>query len=208
MGKDPSCPIKDIDFTDHGRPKIHTNPHQHPYTKTPGGPSVDLHSHWVNNKYTEAKMIQPIVMTPDILLAFTNENGPICSGAQAAKIMALVENLTGPLAWFVNDLDCTSPQCPELINIMQIQTPTCIGSGNEAINRVQMVWQFLSGVLAGVETFCHKDYCPQVSNTEDMPLALLSSILIEIHLLDTTQIEIYCANESLYRNIVSAIELK
>ena len=24
-------PIKDIDFTDHGRPYNHTNPHEHPY---------------------------------------------------------------------------------------------------------------------------------------------------------------------------------
>ena len=31
-------PVKDIDFTDHGRPGQHTNPHQHPYEPTGGTP--------------------------------------------------------------------------------------------------------------------------------------------------------------------------
>ncbi|WP_343898889.1 RHS repeat-associated core domain-containing protein, partial [Chitinophaga japonensis] len=30
-------PVKDIDFTDHGRPNQHTNPHQHPYVENPTG---------------------------------------------------------------------------------------------------------------------------------------------------------------------------
>jgi RHS repeat-associated protein len=30
-------PVRDIDFTDHGRPKNHTNPHQHPYVPNPTG---------------------------------------------------------------------------------------------------------------------------------------------------------------------------
>ncbi|WP_434702528.1 RHS repeat-associated core domain-containing protein [Pseudomonas sp. Z1-12] len=30
-------PVKDIDFTDHGRPKNHTNPHEHPYLPNPTG---------------------------------------------------------------------------------------------------------------------------------------------------------------------------
>lgn len=30
-------PVKDIDFTDHGRPQQHTNPHQHPYVQNPSG---------------------------------------------------------------------------------------------------------------------------------------------------------------------------
>jgi RHS repeat-associated protein len=30
-------PVKDIDFTDHGRPSNHTNPHQHPYKPNPTG---------------------------------------------------------------------------------------------------------------------------------------------------------------------------
>lgn len=30
-------PVKDIDFTDHGRPDIHTNPHEHPYVPNPTG---------------------------------------------------------------------------------------------------------------------------------------------------------------------------
>ncbi len=37
-GEDAECPVRDVDFTDHGRPKDHTNPHQHPWTKTPSGP--------------------------------------------------------------------------------------------------------------------------------------------------------------------------
>jgi RHS repeat-associated protein len=32
--------VKDIDFTDHGRPNIHTNPHQHPYIPNPTGGSA------------------------------------------------------------------------------------------------------------------------------------------------------------------------
>lgn len=33
-------PVRDIDFTDHGRPQNHTNPHEHPYipNKTGGTP--------------------------------------------------------------------------------------------------------------------------------------------------------------------------
>lgn len=30
-------PVKDIDFTDHGRPKTHPNPHEHPYQPNPTG---------------------------------------------------------------------------------------------------------------------------------------------------------------------------
>jgi uncharacterized protein RhaS with RHS repeats len=30
-------PVRDIDFTDHGRPGNHTNPHQHPYRDNPTG---------------------------------------------------------------------------------------------------------------------------------------------------------------------------
>ncbi len=30
-------PVRDIDFTDHGRPKGHSNPHQHPYNPNPTG---------------------------------------------------------------------------------------------------------------------------------------------------------------------------
>jgi hypothetical protein len=30
-------PVKDIDFTDHGRPGQHTNPHEHPYLPNPTG---------------------------------------------------------------------------------------------------------------------------------------------------------------------------
>ena len=30
-------PVKDIDFTDHGRPDNHTNPHEHPYLPNPTG---------------------------------------------------------------------------------------------------------------------------------------------------------------------------
>jgi RHS repeat-associated protein len=30
-------PVKDIDFTDHGRPQNHTNPHEHPYLPNPTG---------------------------------------------------------------------------------------------------------------------------------------------------------------------------
>ena len=30
-------PVKDIDFTDHGRPQNHPNPHQHPYIPNPTG---------------------------------------------------------------------------------------------------------------------------------------------------------------------------
>lgn len=30
-------PVKDIDFTDHGRPGNHTNPHEHPYLPNPTG---------------------------------------------------------------------------------------------------------------------------------------------------------------------------
>ena len=37
-GTDPNCPVRDIDFTDHGRPNLHPNPHQHPWTPTPSGP--------------------------------------------------------------------------------------------------------------------------------------------------------------------------
>lgn len=29
-------PVRDIDFTDHGRPKEHTNPHEHPYDPSTG----------------------------------------------------------------------------------------------------------------------------------------------------------------------------
>lgn len=29
--------IRDIDFTDHGRPMIHSNPHQHKYMENPTG---------------------------------------------------------------------------------------------------------------------------------------------------------------------------
>jgi RHS repeat-associated protein len=37
---DKGKPVKDVDFTDHGRPQNHTNPHQHPYqpNKTGGTP--------------------------------------------------------------------------------------------------------------------------------------------------------------------------
>lgn len=34
---DKGKPVRDIDFTDHGRPKEHTNPHQHPYRDNPTG---------------------------------------------------------------------------------------------------------------------------------------------------------------------------
>ena len=30
-------PVRDIDFTDHGRPQNHANPHQHPYVPNPTG---------------------------------------------------------------------------------------------------------------------------------------------------------------------------
>jgi hypothetical protein len=30
-------PVKDIHFTDHGRPGVHTNPHQHPWISNPTG---------------------------------------------------------------------------------------------------------------------------------------------------------------------------
>jgi len=30
-------PVKDVDFTDHGRPDIHENPHQHTYEPNPTG---------------------------------------------------------------------------------------------------------------------------------------------------------------------------
>lgn len=30
-------PVKDIDFTDHGRPNIHLNPHEHSYENNPTG---------------------------------------------------------------------------------------------------------------------------------------------------------------------------
>ncbi len=30
-------PVRDVDFTDHGRPRDHTNPHQHPYQPNPTG---------------------------------------------------------------------------------------------------------------------------------------------------------------------------
>lgn len=30
-------PTKDVDFTDHGRPQQHTNPHQHKHTPNPSG---------------------------------------------------------------------------------------------------------------------------------------------------------------------------
>ena len=30
-------PVRDIDFTDHGRPLIHPNPHQHPYEENSTG---------------------------------------------------------------------------------------------------------------------------------------------------------------------------
>jgi hypothetical protein len=29
--------VKDIDFTDHGRPDQHENPHEHPYVPNPTG---------------------------------------------------------------------------------------------------------------------------------------------------------------------------
>lgn len=30
-------PVKDLDFTDHGRPKEHSNPHEHPWVPNPTG---------------------------------------------------------------------------------------------------------------------------------------------------------------------------
>ena len=30
-------PVKDIDFTDHREPRIHPNPHEHPYVPNPTG---------------------------------------------------------------------------------------------------------------------------------------------------------------------------
>ncbi|NEB08223.1 hypothetical protein G3I32_04950 [Streptomyces coelicoflavus] len=32
-------PVKDVDFTDHGRPRDHDDPHQHPYNENSTGGS-------------------------------------------------------------------------------------------------------------------------------------------------------------------------
>jgi len=34
---DKGRPVRDIDFTDHGRPGQHSNPHEHPYRENPTG---------------------------------------------------------------------------------------------------------------------------------------------------------------------------
>ncbi len=125
----------------------------------------------------------------------------LCTGSQVATILQTICDLGFLHNWYAFDVEAAYADGCQTVPFPHSSVVERIGDCRDIVRACGGVSQFYAGVLAGAdaaasvtELFIH---C-----TEDVPTHLRPPVLLEMHLVDTTSIEIYTVMPTIVEALV------
>jgi hypothetical protein len=129
------------------------------------------------------------VLKPDDCDRLAPHPVAVCTGDQTAELVSAIEAEVGRFVWYGVDMHAMSPTCGWLVTLYGSRDAVRIGDGEFTIREARQVSQFLSGVLCGVPVGQETGEV-ECTGTEDIPERLTPPVAIQIHLFDTSSIEV------------------
>jgi len=128
----------------------------------------------------------------------------ICLGHQVMRVLDLVSESCGTFDWYGSDIEVV---CPTGVpHKLRHNHSGLIGTFEELKMNVSVIGQFLSGVFSGVQPGSSLVQPNDLSMTEDYPNTFKWPIEIQIHMVDTTYISVFCEKPHACEQLRNAFE--